>query len=153
MITDAALAKALSIVPLSLKQASQFVANKHSHHKPPQGGKFAIGVQCDGILCGVVIVGHPVARMLDNGITAEITRCCTDGTANAASKLYRAAVRTAAAMGYKRVISYTLETERGTSLVAAGFNRQRMTTGGSWSRKRRERQDKHPLGCKVLWQA
>ena len=108
----------------------------------------------DGIkIVGVVMVGRPVARHLDNGWTAEVTRCCTDGTKNAASLLYAAAWRAARAMGYKRLISYILAEETGTSLRAAGWKIIGMTKGGSWNCKGRPRIDTHPLGQKLLWEA
>jgi len=103
-------------------------------------------------LVGVVIVGRPVARGFDNGWTAEITRCCTDGTKNAASMLYAAAWRAARAMGYRRLITYTLIEEPGTSLRAAGMKEIGKTKGGSWNCPARPRTDKAPLGQKTLWE-
>ena len=101
---------------------------------------------------GVIIVGRPVARALDNDYTAEVTRCCTDGTKMAASMLYAAAWRAARAMGYRRLITYTLIEEPGTSLVAAGFREIGKTSGGTWNRKNRPRVDKAPIGQKTLWE-
>ena len=61
----------------------------HRHHRAPQGGLFAVGVALAGRVAGVAIVGRPVARHLDNGYTAEVTRLCVlEGTPNVASKLY-----------------------------------------------------------------
>jgi hypothetical protein len=105
----------------------------------------------DGRMAGVVIVGRPVARQLDDGLTVEVTRLCTDGTPNAASKLYGAARRVAGAMGYERVITYTLDTEPGTSLIASGWKSDGLTEGGTWSRPSRGRQDKHPVTPKRRW--
>lgn len=142
----------LELRPVTQAEAWEFIRRHHSHHKPPQGWKFGIGVNDDGRLCGVIIVGRPVARNLDDGWTAEVTRCCTDGTKHAASKLYAAAWRAARAMGYKRLVTYTLAEEAGTSLIAAGYKVLYETRGGSWSRPSRPRCDKHPLGKKVLWE-
>lgn len=142
----------LSLQPITLKEAGEFVRQIHRHHRPPQGGKFAIGANNGEIVVGVVIVGRPVARLLDDGYTAEVTRCCTDGTPNAASMLYSAAWRAARAMGYRRLITYTLEVEPGTSLKAAGWKLIGQAGGGTWNRKSRPRVDMHPIGQKMLWE-
>lgn len=87
--------------------------------------KFAIGVEDDGRLCGVAIVGRPISRAFDDGLTAEVTRTCTDGTANANSFLYGACRAAAKAMGYRRIVTYTEDGESGASLKAAAFWRVR----------------------------
>lgn len=143
----------MSVVPVSFKQACAFIASQHRHHKPPQGHKFSIGVQDDGELIGVVTVGRPVSRHLDDGATAEVTRCCTNGTKNACSKLYSAAWKAARAMGYKRLITYILDTENGASLRASNFKLVGETGGGSWSRPSRNRTDKHPTQKKLRFEA
>lgn len=140
------------IKPLSFRAACDFVKENHRHHKPPQGHKFSIGLYVNDELIGVVIVGRPIARMSDNGTTAEVTRLCTDGTHNACSKLYSAARKTAFAMGYTRIITYILSSESGGSLKASGWVRIGERGGGSWSVPSRPRTDKHPLEKKVLWQ-
>jgi hypothetical protein len=89
---------------------------------------------------------------MDDGWTLEVTRCCTDGTRNAASFLYGAAGRATKALGYKRLITYTLIEEQGTSLRAAGWKELWTTKGGSWNCKGRPRVDTHPLGQKRLWE-
>jgi hypothetical protein len=112
----------MTIVPVRLAAANEFVARLHRHHKPVPGALFAIGVQDEaGALRGVAIVGRPVARVLDDGLSAEIVRTCTDGTRNACSMLLGAARKTARAMGYRRILTYTLPEEGGASLRAAGF--------------------------------
>ena len=91
--------------------------------------------------------------MLDDGWTLEVTRVCTvNGFQNAASMLYGAAWRASKAMGYKRLISYTLQSEKGTSLVAAGYKEIGITGGGTWNRKDRVRIDKHPIEQKKLFE-
>lgn len=116
----------LTIVPVTFRAASEFVAEHHRHNKPPRGHKFSIGV-CDseGTLRGVAMVGRPVARHYDDGLTAEVNRTCTDGCPNANSALYGAAWRVAAAMGYRRLVTYTQAAETGSSLTAAGWARVR----------------------------
>ena len=142
----------LELQPITLRDARSFVNQCHRHHRAPQGGKFAIGCNDGTELVGVIIVGRPVARLADDGWTAEVTRCCTDGTKHAPSKLYAAAWRAARAMGYRRLITYTLTIEPGTSLTAAGWTVVGQTKGGSWARKARPRVDAHPLGQKTLWE-
>jgi hypothetical protein len=112
----------LTIVPLTFRAASAFVAEHHRHNKPPRGTKFCIGVaDGDGVLRGVAMVGRPVARHFDDGLTVEVNRTCTDGYPNANSALYGAAWRIAAAMGYRRMVTYTQADESGSSLTAAGW--------------------------------
>ena len=142
----------LALIPVSLRQACQYIAENHRHHKPPTGAKFALGVGSGGHLAGVATVGRPVSRHLDDLTTLEVTRVATDGTANACSMLLGAAVRAARAIGYRRLYSYTLATEPGTSLRAAGFRLDNARAGGgSWSRARRARTDSHPVEAKQRW--
>lgn len=116
----------LTVIPLTFRQGSAFVARFHRHNKPPRGCKFVIGV-CDdeGELHGVAMVGRPIARSFDDGLTAEVNRTATDGTRNANSALYGASWRIAQAMGYRRLITYTQADEPGVSLLAANLRRVR----------------------------
>jgi hypothetical protein len=120
---------------------------------PTVGWKFGIAVNDGERVVGVVVIGRPVARNTDNGWTLEVTRCCTDGTKHAASMLYGAAWRAVKAMGYQRLVTFTLASEGGASLRGAGWKTLYTTQGGSWSRQDRKRVDKHPLGEKLLWEA
>lgn len=113
--------ESIRLVPVTFEAASQFVAEWHRHHAAPVGHKFSIGAGDGHLLVGVVMVGRPVARSLDNGQTLEVTRCATDGTANACSMLYAAAWRATSALGYRRLITYTQAGESGASLRAAGY--------------------------------
>ncbi|MED0672304.1 hypothetical protein P4S95_19200 [Aneurinibacillus aneurinilyticus] len=142
----------LETQPITFAEACEYVRQYHRHHLPPQGHKFSIAVADQDKVVGVVIVGRPVARHLDNGRTLEVIRCCTDGTKNAASMLYATAWRAARAMGYRRLITYTLIEEPGTSLRAAGWKTLYQTKGGSWNRSSRPRLDRHPTGQKTLWE-
>lgn len=143
----------LFLCPMTLREARAYVSRFHRHHPAPPGGLFAIGAANGDGVCGVVIVGRPVARMADQGWTAEVTRLCTDGTRNCCSLLYSAAWRAARAMGYQKVITYTLPSEGGASLRAAGWRCIGSAGGGSWSRKARPRVDKHPTQQKLKWEA
>lgn len=138
--------------PITLSEANAFVANHHRHHRPVVGHKFSIGAVKDDKIVGVVIVGRPVARGRDDGLTLEVTRLCTDGTRNACSFLYGAAARAAFALGYKRIGTYILSSEPGKSLVAAGWRLISEVKGRSWSCQSRPRVDKHPTTDKTLWE-
>lgn len=143
----------LRIVPITLGAANTLVWHYHRHHRPVVGHKFSLGVVDDtGLLRGAVIVGRPVARMLDDGRACEVTRLVTDGYANACSALYGAARRVARAMGYEAILTYTLASESGTSLHAAGWVCMGGAGGGSWSVPSRPRRDRHPLERKTRWE-
>ena len=94
---------ALVVVPITLAEANAFVATHHRHHKPVRGCRFCVAVSNNDAICGVAIVGRPVARHLDNGWTLEVNRVCTDGTRNACSMLYSTAWKAAKALGYRRL--------------------------------------------------
>ena len=143
----------LILRPISLRQAMAFVQGVHRHHKKPQGGKFAIAAMVSDEMVGVAIVGRPVSRALDNGWTAEVIRVATDGTRNACSFLYSHAKRAAQAMGYRKVITYTLIEESGASLRAVGWKRAGVAGGGSWSRPSRPRHQSHPEQKKIRWES
>lgn len=144
----------LLVVPLPLGEANAFVAQHHRHHQPTVGHKFSLGVADEtNTIRGVAIVGRPVARFLDDGLTLEVNRVATDGCPNACSALYGAARRATFALGYRRLITYTLDSEPGTSLVAAGWKLLGERGGGSWSVPSRPRVDKFPLQGKLLWEA
>jgi hypothetical protein len=138
---------------VELAEANAFVAEHHRHHRPVIGHVFSIGAEKDGRIVGVAIVGRPVSRHRDDGETAEVTRLCTDGTENACSFLYGAAARAAFALGFKRIGTYILASEPGTSLTAAGWRNLGETKDArGWSRPTRPRVDKHPLQKKMLFE-
>lgn len=143
----------LRLCPMTLDEANAFVEQHHRHHDPVPGAKFCIGIASDERIVGVAIVGRPVARILDDGWTLEVNRTCTDGTKNANSMLYGAAWRAAKALGYVRLITYTLPDESGASLRAAGWRLIGERGGGTWNRRLRPRVDTHPLQRKLLWEA
>ena len=141
----------MRITPITLREASAFVEKHHRHHKPPQGALFAIAASEGDQVVGVAIVGRPVARLANDGWTAEVTRLCTIGNKNACSMLYGASWRAARAMGYRKLITYTLPEEGGASLRGAGWTGLGQPGGGSWSRKDRPRVDTHPTQTKLKW--
>jgi len=145
----------LTVTPINLDEANAFVSTNHRHHKPVPGAKFCIAVSdSDGVVRGVAIVGRPVARMSDTGYTLEVNRCCTDGARNACSILYGAAWRAAKALGYRRLITYTLPEEGGASLRGAGWTLIGERGGGNWNVASRPRIDtsEHLQGQKLLWE-
>jgi hypothetical protein len=119
---------ALSAVPLTLGQANALVGRWHRHHEPVTSHRFSIGAEADGVLVGAVIVARPAARLTNQAHVAEVARLVTDGTPNACSFLYQAAARTAKAMGFRRIQTFILEPEPGTSLKAAGWRCDGMTS-------------------------
>lgn len=143
------------VIPINLDEANAFVRLHHRHHGPVVGHKFSLAItqDCGDTLLGVAIVGRPVSRMLDNGLTLEIYRVATDGAKDACSCLYGACRRATFALGYKRLITYTLDTEPGTSLKAAGWRCVGSAGGGSWSRSSRPRTDKATTQAKLRWEA
>ncbi len=142
----------LEIVPCNQAEAKAFVKQFHRHHEPPLGSIFQLAVALGEKVVGVAIVGRPVARGLDDGWTVEVTRCCTDGTKNACSKLYSACWRAARAMGYRKLVTYILDNEARTSLTAAGWKCVGQTKGGSWDCPSRPRVDKHPTQMKLRFE-
>lgn len=143
----------LEIIPIGLDEANAFIEKHHRHHQPVVGHKFSIGVVQNSKVVGVACIGRPVARFADDGLTLEVNRCCTDGTLNACSKLYASAWKAAKAMGYRKLITYTLPEEGGASLRGAGWVIAAKSKGGSWSCQSRPRIDKHPLQKKLRWEA
>jgi hypothetical protein len=142
----------LSHVRIGLDEANAFVTAHHRHHKPVVGHLFSLGAVLGDKIVGVAIVGRPVSRFRDDGLTAEVTRLCSDGTRNACSFLYGAAARAAFALGFKKIGTYILASEPGTSLTAAGWRLIGETPGRSWSVPSRPRVDKHPLQKKLLFE-
>ena len=131
----------LTIKPISLKDANRFVIEHHRHHGKATGHKFSIAAYNADELVGVAIVGRPLARYLDNGETLEVLRLCTIGQHNACSILYGRCARIAKEMGYRKIITYILESEMGTSLKASGWVCEKEDAGGgSWSAPSRPRE-------------
>lgn len=157
----------LHIIPITQSEAFEFVTKYHRHHRKPVGSVFQIACAAQYDACdiksrkeikiyeiaGVVIVGRPVARRLDNGYTLEVNRLCTDGTPNACSILYSAAWRAAKALGWTRLITYILSSENGASLYASNWKLIGERGGGTWNKPSRPRIDKHSIQKKMLFEA
>lgn len=129
----------MRVVPLTQHQAKAWVDEHHRHLSAPRGDVVRVGVARGGALVGVAHAGRPKARMLNDGQTLEITRVATDGTRNACSFAYGALRRAGRALGWTRFITYTLLTEPGTSLRAAGWAWAGQTQSADWDRPSRAR--------------
>ena len=140
----------MEIRPITYREAADFVNRHHRHHAAAQGCKFCLSVWDRDQIVGVAMCGRPVSRHLDDGLTCEISRVCTNGTRNACSMLYGACCRVAQVMGYKLVITYTLKSEPGTSLRASGFTRDGEAGGTHWTGQR-DRGQAIPAELKTRW--
>lgn len=131
----------MNVVPVTLREANDFVIQFHRHNgrTARNGGKFAIGCEVEGELVGVAIVGNPISATFMDGFTLEVTRTCVrpDAPRNVNSFLYGACCRAAKALGYKRIVTYTLKAESGASLRGAGWSVAALTKDGhnDWAAK------------------
>lgn len=140
----------LQVIPTTLDVANDLVSQWHRHHPPVVGHRFALlCIDEIGIPHGVVIVGRPVSRIIDQYRVAEVSRLATDGYKNACSILYGAAARVAKAMGFQSIQTYILDSESGVSLKASGWQFEAISDGGTWSREQRERKQKAPTNQKL----
>ena len=148
-------------VPIELRDAQAYINQYHRHHQAAHRDKFRIAAMDDGEIIGVVQVGRPVSRVLDDGKTLEVLRLCTNGKKDVCSFLYSRAARIAKEMGYTKIITYILETETGTSLKASGCRLEADGVGGrDWNVPSRPREviatqmslfpekQKYPVGVK-----
>jgi hypothetical protein len=129
------------------------VAQHHRHNRPVTVARFAIAASENDKVVGVAIVGNPVARSLNDGWTLEVVRVATDGHRNACSFLYGACWRAARALGWKKLITYTRQSEGGASLRAAGWKIVSEVKGRSWNCPSRPRVDRAPNQDKFRWEA
>lgn len=141
----------LQLRPISFHDAAIFVNEHHRHNAAPVGHKYSVACYDGDRLCGVCMVGRPIGRYLDDGLTLEVNRCCTDGTRNACSILYGAAWRAAKALGYKRLITYTRQSENGASLRASGWICDGPAGGTHWTGQRYEQTEMILDEMKVRW--
>lgn len=147
----------LTVVPVTLAEACEFIASFHRHNRPPRGHVFSLGVSDGRKLIGVVTVGRPIARHLDDGSTLEVTRCCvvTEAQKGTCSFLYSRAWKVAAGLGWKRLVTYTLQTESGASLRGAGWRCVAKTRGRTDAWQNRPGRDWQPVmgQTKIRWEA
>lgn len=141
----------MQIRPITFKQASEFINEHHRHHNATIGCKFCIGLYSNDSLIGCAVCGRPVSRHYDDGLTCEINRLCVLGDyKNACSMLYGACCRIAKNMGYKKIITYTLQSENGVSLRASNFICEGQSGGTHWTGKR-DKGQKIPHEMKNRW--
>jgi hypothetical protein len=132
------------IIPVRMSVANYFILKHHRHNKPVdhRAHRFSIGLLSEeGELVGVAVAGQPIARKNDDGFTLEILRVCVlDGHPNANSMLYGRVKRIGLLMGYRRIITYTLESESGASLRAVNATGEKIRVY-PWSRPARNRSE------------
>jgi hypothetical protein len=143
----------LRVIPLRLRFANKLVDDWHRHHQPARGHRFSIGaIDETGTLHGAAIVGRPVSQGFDPDKVAEVVRLVTNGKKNAPSLLYAAAARACREMGFEKIQTYILESETGTTLLAAGWTLEARTKGGDWNRPSRGgRRTDQPMEDKQRW--
>lgn len=143
----------LIVRPISLNAAREWIAATHRHlRRPITGWLFGVEILRDGKRIGVACAARPSARMLQDGLTLEVSRVAVlEGERNACSFAYGALRRAAAALGYKRVVTYTMLDEPGTSLRAAGFVDEGEAGGGEADRPSRRRAPVEQNGPKRRW--
>ena len=152
---------AMRLVPLTQRETAAFIAQHHRHNGVPRGDVIRVGLEQDGELVAVATAGRPVAAALQDGVSLEVTRVCVNGAGhgNACSMLYGAIGRAAKALDYRRLYTYTLASEPGTSPTAAGFSRDGELAERNWATQSgRDRYEQNlfgerrvPLGAKVRW--
>lgn len=133
----------LELAPISLRKANDFIAQYHRHNgrTARNGGKFAIAITSETDLVGVAIVGNPLSATFMDGYTAEVLRVCVSPECpkNGCSMLYGACWRAWRAMGGKRMVTYTLQSESGVSLRASGWSivgqTKGMKNGDGWRKR------------------
>ena len=143
----------LAVRPIELADANAFIAEHHRHHQPVVGHRFSLAAWMGDSLVGVAVVGRPVARLAGHPLEVlEVTRLATDGTRNACSLLYGAAARVGRAMGYRRIQTYILDAELGTSLKASGWVNEGPAGGGQWKHTDgKPRRTDQPTQVKEKW--
>ena len=143
---------------MGLRAANDFVEKHHRHsaRTAADGGKFAIGLEHEGKIIGVGIVGRPVARLLNDNMTAELLRCCVSPTApkGSTSKLYSRCKRIWQLMGGIKFVTYTLKRESGASMRGAGLKEPAAEVAQQqWTRTNRPRKERAIYEeSKVRWQ-
>jgi len=140
----------MEIRPITFAVAREFVNANHRHHKSTVGCKFCIGCFDNEVMVGCAICGRPVSRYLDNGLTCEINRLCTDGTRNACSMLCGLVVELQKLWGIKKIVTYILQSENGASLKASNFTCEGIAGGVKWTGSRDKGQD-IPHEMKTRW--
>ena len=142
----------LHAVPCTTEKAKEFVLAIHRHHGPNVAAKFALACADEtDTVRGVALVGRPVARLLDDGMTLEVNRVATDGCPNACSFLYGLSAHIGKKLGYRRIFTYIREDEPGISLRGAGWVSEGPIRARSWNMPGRARVDKTEVVRRERW--
>ena len=123
---------AIYLVPISLREASEFLEQHGSQHKPMRGCTFCVGCALDGKLVGAAIMG----RCREDSQAVQIDRIYTTGGRAAYGTLYGAAARAAQALGYWKIIAFLPADRPDSALRAAGWVRaDPVDTNRKWASK------------------
>lgn len=143
----------LALTPITLREANAYLADHHRHSKPVRGQKLAVGLTDGEALRGVAVWGRPISRVIqENPSAMEILRVCTDGVRNGCSKLYAACCWAGKGAGYAPAVTYTLASEGGASLRAAGFKPVAEVSDRQWDCPSRPRAERDLVGDKIRWE-
>jgi len=128
--------------------AAKYHNTFHRHLKSPVGHKFSLALIINNKTEGIITVGRPSSRILDNGSCLEVTRLTTRGYRNACSMLYAAAKKYAKTnFNTSKLITYTRIDENGSSLKASGFKKAAKCRGRQWHGRQ-----KNEIIDKVRWE-
>lgn len=144
----------LRVRQCEFSEARAFIEARHRHNRRIVGHRFSVAVENEsGVVCGVAVAGRPVAPKTNKRTTIEVLRLCTDGTPNACSFLYGRCAAVGRLLGYKRIQTFTLPTESGASLRAAGWTCEGLTdsAAGGWDSRPGRNTAAHPQGPKLRW--
>lgn len=144
----------LRVVPVAIKEANTFIDKYHRHNGAVLVARFAIGAEYEGELIGVAIVGNPLARAYTKPGVAEVRRLCVIPGApkGSCSFLYARCWRIWEQMGGRKLITYTLQSESGSSLRGAGWSQEALIEGDGWDRPNRHRVNLEiSLEPKIRW--
>jgi len=130
----------LTLTPITISAAKKLVRQWHRHLPELQGALFASAVSMDGEIVGVACAVNPARVWQGTGRVVIGRVAVQEGVRNGCSMLYGSMCRAAKALGYSEAWTYTLPSEPGTSLRAAGFTDMGLTDGGEWGRPGRPRQ-------------
>lgn len=140
----------LRVRPWTVKRADAlaFVASTHRRRKKIQGAMWCVSARLDNEIVGVALVGWPARKHSSDDLdTLCVLRVAvkpdpddsTKGIKNVCSMLYGACWKAARAMGAESMVTFTDLDEPGTSLIAAGWIEDGITSGGEWDRPSRKR--------------
>lgn len=147
----------LTFKPISAHSLRRFIERHHAHCGAPVTWRFHNAVFNGATLIGVAVVGNPVAPALMHRGIVEVNRLCVrrDVPAalrwNAASMLYGWCAREAEQRGWGKIITYTRADEPGTSLAAAGWEKEATIRARGWHSTRRSRSNRNSWIDKIRW--